>query len=465
MLLLLAQAHAEDVFVSSNERGATILINGLDSGHTTPATVSGVKPGPTSITVEGGCSRGEAVVTVLPGTVTRANIVADELFGTLTLVPVPANARLELDNKPFIGAPGTPLALSCGDHTVRATLEGYITAVVTIDLDMGQDLTVPLSLQKLGIGTLELSVKPRTATLYVDGKPVGTDAVTLPSVYQGVHVISAELDGYQSAKKQVVVEDAGSQAFHFELARASGRLQSTVTRLGGTPAESETAAVATPEIAPAPESHAKREAEAARDADAAREADRKREADADREATAKREADAERAADTKREADADRVAEREAEAAREAERKADAEREAAAQRKADARKQADSDRKEDSKTARSGPPIGKTVAGISLLAAGAGAGVYGVIAYDSAARAYDAYVTKVKGAGIDKQRERLADEYYDDSVVPRRNLLYGSTIGAGVFLAGGIVVLVIDERLPILAPAPGGGMVLWSGRF
>jgi hypothetical protein len=455
MLLLLAQAHAEDVFVSSNERGATILINGLDSGHTTPATVSGVKPGPTSITVEGGCSRGEAVINVLPGTVTRANIVAEELFGTLTLVPAPANARLELDNKPFLGAPGSPLALSCGDHTVRATLEGYITAVVTIDLEMGQDLTVPLSLQKLGIGTLELSVKPRTGTLYVDGKPVGTDAVTLPSVYQGVHVISAELDGYQSAKKQVVVEDGGSQAFHFELARASGRLQSTVTRLGGTAPESEEGVVAAPEIAPeiapAPESHAKREAEAARDAE--REAERKREADAEREAT------------TKREADAARVAEREAEAAREAERKSDAEREAAAQQKAEARKQADADRREDGKTARTGPPIGKTVAGISLLAAGAGAGVYGVIAYDSAARAYDAYVTKIDGAGIDKQRERLADEYYDDSVVPRRNLLYGSTIGAGVFLAGGIVVLVIDERLPILAPAPGGGMVLWSGRF
>ncbi len=440
MLLFIGLAHAEDLYVSSNERGAAILLNGIDTGYTTPSTVPGVKPGPTLVTVESGCARGEQVVDVLPGLVTRASIVADEQLGTLTLVPVPSTARIELDGKLFPGAPGIPTALSCGDHTVRATLEGHVPAVLTIDLAMGQDLTVPISLQKLGIGMLELSVKPRTGSLYVDGKPIGTDAVTLPSVYQGVHVISAELDGYQSARKQVVVEEGGTQAFHFELARTSqSRVQSTVTRLGGTGSD---------------------EGERAADHEGTDDADTERTTAARVEAAADREADAEREAEAagKREAERTAAREREAEADAEAEKKAEARRSA---------KSALSDERDEAGRgeARRGSPVGKTIGGVSLLAAGAGAGVYGALAYRSAAQAYDSYAAKFDNAGTDKQRQRLADEYYDDNVVPRRSLLYGSAIGSAVFLAGGVVVLVVDAHLPIFAPAPGGGMVLWNGRF
>lgn len=440
-------AHAEDLYVSSNERGAAILLNGVDTGYTTPATIPGVKPGQALVTVEGGCSRGEAVVDVLKGLTTRVSIVATEQLGTLTVVPVPATARLELDSASFQGVPGVPLAVSCGEHTVRASLDGHVPAIVTVTVDMGQDLTVPINLQKLGLGMLELSVAPRSATIYVDGKPVGSDAVTLPSVYQGVHTISAELDGYQPAKKQVVVEDGSTQAFHFELARASQKRQSTVTKLGGDPEP----ATAGRSVARAVEVPAEEEPTllAVLDTD-------------DIEAL-------ERAADEK---DAREAAER---AAREAEEREAEEREAEereAERRAAERDRKDADRQvrgSSSSTAvrvdREPKPVGKTIAGISLLAAGAGGGVYSFLAYDRAALAYEAYSAKIEGAGGDRQRQRLADEYYDENVAPRQTLFYGSAIGTGLFLAGGVVVLVVDERAPTLVPAPGGGMLLWSGRF
>ena len=522
MFALIALAHAEDLYVSSNERGAAILLNGVDTGYTTPATIPGVKPGRTLVTVEGGCARGETLIDVLPGLTTRASIVATEQLGTLSLVPVPANARLELDSAPFLGSPGVPLAVSCGEHTVRAALEGYVTAVVTVDVGMGQDLSVPLALQKLGIGTLELSVSPRSATLYLDGKPVGSDAVTLPSVYQGVHTVSAELDGYQSARKQVAVEDGGTQAWHFELARASQKkATSTVTLLGGTPEPAGTAgkgegATPAPKADPAEDTRAaKREAAARAEAEAEREAaerEAEEKAEADRAAKAERtakaareaaEAKAEREAESEREAAAraEEEAEREAAALAEAEAaaladaEAEAEREAAetaareaasieraerreAERREAARKESEKadirvvttkktteKATSEARITRDGPPVGKTIGGVSLLAAGVASGVFGAVAYDGAYQAYEAYSTKVNGAGADKQQQRLAEDYYDDTVVPRQNLFYGSAVGAGLFLAGGIVVLVIDERAPALVPAPGGGMLLWSGTF
>jgi hypothetical protein len=558
MLLLLSIAHAEDLYVSSNERDAAILLNGVDTGFRTPATVHGVKPGETVVTVEGGCSRGEAVVTVLPDLVTRASIVATEQLGTLTLLPTPVQASLEVDGAPFQGAPGMPIAVSCGDHDVRATLDGYVPAILTIGVEMGQDLAVPINLAKLGLGALDLSVQPRSATLFVDGKPVGNDAVTLPSVYQGVHTLSAELDGYRSVKKQIVVEDGAALAYHFTLVRTSQKkAESTITQLGGateTAGATHGGAVAADDDAgtgadrapdrPADRQserdaarEAERQAAAQRDADARaaaqqaadREAERqaaakhdadlraaaKRDAEAEREAAAKRDADERAAADARasreaeeqaaRDAEAQAARDAEAQAARDAEeadrqaaRKAarqDAEREAArrtaereaAEREAAEREAADADVADDdgdvadreartsgasraratstAEVDRPRKPIGKTLGGIGLLTAGVGAGVYTIVALDATEHAYSAYNAKVDAARGDQRAEHAADTFYDDNVVPKRNLFWGSAIGSGLFLAGGIVVLVVDDHLPAFVPAPGGGMLLWSGRF
>lgn len=525
MLFLLSLARAEDIYVTSNAREAAILVNGVDTGYRTPATVPGVKPGETLISVEGACMRGEAVVNVAKGLTTRVSIVAVEQLGTLSLVPSPVAARLELDNAPYQGVPGVPLAVECGSHTVRASLDGYITAVVTVDVGMGQDLTVPLNLPRLGIGALDLSVTPRAATLLLDGRPVGSDAVSLPSVYQGVHVISAELDGYTAVKKQVIVDEGSDQAWHFELARTNQKKSSVVTRLGGGPEseaveaqreteraaerasaadrervearEREEAARVRAEAEVRETSAARREREAAEAAaheaaereaaeleaadveaerDAAEAAERRAAAErkavaAEREAAEVREAKAEREAAEAREAKAAREAKEAREARAEREREADAEAEAereAEERRSAARKREDEPEEDADEPVASAPmspgKVAKAVAGVSMLAGGVGASVFGVVAYDQTARAYTGYTAKIDGAST-REDVRAADAYYDEYVVPRQTVLYGTAIGAGALLAGGVVVLLIDERLPTPVPTPGGGMLLWTGKF
>ena len=112
------------------------------------------------------------------------------------------------------------------------------------------------------------------------------------------------------------------------------------------------------------------------------------------------------------------------------------------------------------------PPakVAKAIAGVGMLAGGVGASVFGVVAYDQTARAYNGYTAKIDGANS-KNDVRAADAYYDEYVVPRQTVLYGTAIGAGLLLAGGVVVLVIDERFPTPVPTPGGGMLLWTGKF
>jgi hypothetical protein len=514
MFALIALAHAEDLYVSSNERGAAILLNGVDTGYRTPATVSGVKPGKTLVEVETACARGEALVDIERGVTTRVSIIATEVLGTISVIPTPPSARLELDGAAYPGAPGVPVAVTCGPHTLRATLDGHVPAIVTLDVGRGQDLTVPVTLSKLGMGTLELSVTPRSATIYLDDKPVGSDAVTLPSVYQGPHHISAELDGYQTVRKQVIVGSGDVQAWHFELVRTSQKKQtSTVTRLdgggGGTTGASasedrEAAARAAREAqereAREAEEREAREAEAreAREAEEREAADRaaatriaaeKAAREAEEREAEEREAEEREAADraaaarsaaekAAREAEAREAEEREAEEreareaeereAREAEEREAREAREAAEREAEAREAARRQAREDAaaeRANRTGPPVGKTVAGVSLLAVGAGGGTWSALSYVQAANAYESYTRQVDRAGNDKQLQRLADDYYDEKVVPSRTMFYGSAVGAGLLLTSGVIVLAVDSPTPTFVPAPGGGMLLWSGRF
>ncbi len=472
MLLLAAYAHAEDLYVSSNERSAAILLNGVDSGYRTPAMVPGVRPGEILVTVEGACSRGEAVVKVLPNITTRASLVATEQLGTITLIPSPIQSRLELDSVPYPGAPGVPYAVTCGSHSVLAALDGYVTAILTIDVGMGQDLTVPINMQKLGLGSLDLSVQPRTGALFLDGKPVGADAVSLPSVFQGVHTIAAELDGYQNAERTVVVEDDAALAFHFTLVRRSQKnATSTVMQIGGHTADVAGEADAAAEKAASEKAAEKVEAaeEAERLAEEARAAERSRtRAEGERTANERRAAE-QRAS---QQAAADEAYDREeAEAKREAMERAAA-REAAGRDDAEGTAEEADRREADRRAAQrsASPPqangqVGKVIGGVSLLAAGVGAGTFGAIAYHQASRAYLTYNNKLEAAATNRQLQRNADDYYDETVVPRTNLFYGSAIGSGLFLAGGALVLVIDERMPAFAPTPGGGMLMWNRRF
>ncbi|MFZ5476542.1 MAG: hypothetical protein ACOZNI_07160, partial [Myxococcota bacterium] len=127
----------------------------------------------------------------------------------------------------------------------------------------------------------------------------------------------------------------------------------------------------------------------------------------------------------------------------------------------------DAERREEAarRRARADGTVGKTVGGAGLLALGAAGGVGTVLAFDSTSQAYVAYEAKVDAARGDRLQQKKADEYYDQTVVPRRNLMYAAGAGTALFLAGGVTVLLLDEGGPTLAPVPGGAMLGYTVSF
>lgn len=457
LTLLAGLAWAEDVFVSSNERGLSILLNGVDTGLVTPATVKGVAPGRVAVGVRGRCREGEVVVEVARGTtITRVSVPAVEQSGMLTVNPTPAEARLELNGRPYPGVAGSPIALACGAHTLKAEMTGYVPAIVTIDIDMHEDVVVPLSLIKLGLGTLDLSVQPRTATLYLDGREVGHDAVTLPSVYQGVHEVAAELEGYQTARAQVVVEEGDAQAWHFELERVGRKDKSRAVQLSG-PVRSAGTGSATPAVVDDPDLTAEAAAIAAaeaREKAAAEARAREEEARARAEAQAAARAKTEAEIRARAEAAARERAEVEAREKAEAEAREQAEREKAAA-VADGR----------STSRARGGKLALDLTGGTLLAGSAVGGAATWWFYTQTEKAYGIYEDKVRLAEGDRERVDEAQAFYDSNVAPKRNLLYLSA-GASVLLLGsGITLVAIDAGGPTFVPVKGGAMVAWTLGF
>ena len=497
MLLLLSRlALAADVYVSSNVKGAQILLNGVETGVLTPGTVTGVAPGVVTLTVLGDCVRGEATTAVSSGVTARVSVTAVAQLGTITVRPSPSQAKLTLDDRPWPGESGAPVAVQCGEHTIAAEQSGYVPAVVTVDLHMDEDIDLPLSLSKLGMGTIDLTAQPRTATMTLDGRPIGEDAVSLPSVFAGVHAIGANLDGYKTATKQIVVADGDAQAWHIELAREGSKKESAVIVVrpgrggelaegldGGTDDELAAASVAEARVAgdnaarmAAEDAALQRRAEEARrrgagDSGAAAAVIRVDRAEAELAAREQIErAEAERAAQEqiaraeaeRAEAEQARVAEARGKAALTAKAEVEAA-EAAQSRPAPERAVA----KQASALAKGAGLKPTKIAGITGMALGAGTGGLTAYFYAESSQAYRIYNAKVESARAqrDQQMAAGAESYFENFVVPRRNALYLSGGATGALLVAGVVLVLVDETGPVVAPLPGGGMLSWTGRF
>lgn len=424
LLILAGLSRAEDVAVTSNLVGAAILLNGVDTGEVTPATLTGVSPGPVVVSVREGCASGSANVKVVAGQTAKVSLFAIEQGGTLLVRPTPTDAQISVDGK-NVKNPGQKVELECGEHTIRAEREGYAATVMTIQVTADDALVLPIELSKQTLASLELSVQPRTALLLLDGKEVGTDTVTLPSVKAGAHTVGAEYTGYQSVEQTITVTSGDDVAWHFELVRTATKSKSTATQLrGAKPADASVA----PEESAAADARAKAEAEAEAKR-AAEEEDETLDEDVEAEVPYYLKDDKPKKSTTK------------------------------TPTPAKSRESADDDDDKPNKT-------GLRIAGGVTTGLGVLGGVGTFFLYDQANIAHDAWATKdaaAKASG-DQDLKQKAKTYYEDVFVPKATLFYAGAAGTAALLGTGVILFVVDAPVSPL-PIPGGGMLTWHGSF
>jgi PEGA domain len=212
-------AWAGDAYVASSVPGGRIIVDGVDSGLLTPSTLTGLTDGEHVVTVLGDCTKGKANVRIAPDVVARVNVNMVVGAGTLAVQPVPSEVKVEMDGRPFPAPIGTPVAVSCGEHQVAVSLDGYMATVVTVDVYMDEDVVLPVHLVKLGFGSINLTVDPKKAEVLLDGVSVELDSAQLKKVQSGPHVVRAQLDGYLPREEQVTVEEGKALAINLVLSR------------------------------------------------------------------------------------------------------------------------------------------------------------------------------------------------------------------------------------------------------
>lgn len=471
----LPSAWAEDLSVSSNVRGAHIAINGEETGFRTPAVISGLSPGEVVVEVYDQCRRGSSRVNVASGTANRVSIDAEEALAQLTVEVTPAQAVVDVNDGQVKMSPNVPVGLPCGTYEVKAELKGYSSASYTLELSGGQELTLPIELDRLGKSTVEISVKPSAGVIFFDGKEVGADAVSMPSVFEGEHVLAAELKGYNSVEALIVVGDGDDLVLSIELGR--GDKDSEVSGLGGAGraalAEGAKRKMAASPTTPAPTSASKKAVpvdeslpeEEEESAEPPKKvvsgkslpeddgADEPEELGEDPEELADDEDNLDEVPDEVAPTKSWSEMHKEEPPARTAEK--------STSKKSTATKSAGGSSKTGLKVA------GGTMLGVGAVVAGGG----GYYTYAQAASAYEIYggmqtaADSANGPEGDRLQKK-AETYYYDEFVPQATLMYGAFGVGGALAATGLVLLLVDADLPVVLPTPNGGaMVGWSRSF
>lgn len=197
---------AGGVQVEASDAGASIFIDGADTGMETPGTIMGLSDGRHVVTVRNGCYVGEAVVEITPMSVVPVTVELEPGEGSIVVQPVPVDAKVELDGKPLKGGAGKEHVVACGPHTIQASMDGYLPTMITVDVEAGQDVVLPVELEPLGKGGLRVDVAPETAEVFLDGKSLGTGDQEIHGVVAGPHVLTASLAGFAPGEQQFILE-------------------------------------------------------------------------------------------------------------------------------------------------------------------------------------------------------------------------------------------------------------------
>ncbi len=463
-LPFLSLALAENLTVTSNVKGLSIVVNGEDTGLKTPATVSGLSPGNAAVQVGDACRAGDAMADVRVGADNRVNVHAEEQLAMLTVAVKPAQAVVDVNGGKVRVSPNVPVGLPCGTYEISASLKGYSTAGYTLELIGGQELELPIELEKLGVSTVEVSVEPRSASLWFDGREVGQDAASLPSVYEGLHTLGAKAKGYNDVEVPVLVGGGDGLVFRIELGR--GDDLGDVRAVGGagkTALEKglearREAGGAPPDDDDDPNPRLKDKSDGDDEDD-----DRPDVKDDDEDEDEDEDLDDDDDDGDDLDEDGNLVGD---------EPKSWSERASASANGGETKKPKAVDLDSET-TVEKKPKAGLRTAGGVLLGIGAvvtgGGGYYTWTLANETYTNWQGMAEAADAAESETDQKRLqglADTYYTEQFAPRGNLMIGTFVGGGVLAATGLVLLVVDaEGAPVFVPAPGGGMVGWSGSF
>lgn len=146
---------------------------------------------------------------------------AEDAVGILRVTASVPDAQVHIDNEPVGNTPVTRY-LPPGSYLVRVAADGYDPFVrkVTVAANVSQSLQADLL---PGGGSVEFTVKPGGAHVFIDEQDMGMAPIRLSTVPPGEHRYKVVKDGYEPAEGSFTLVKGGNPLVSLVLESSSGR--------------------------------------------------------------------------------------------------------------------------------------------------------------------------------------------------------------------------------------------------
>ncbi|HNX16955.1 MAG TPA: PEGA domain-containing protein [Methanoregula sp.] len=127
---------------------------------------------------------------VLPAT-------AAEESCSVTVLSIPDGAAVHIDGTLVSAAPLRDYKVSCGNHTLLISANGYADFIETLTLERGNPRTIVANLKRLeDRGTVFITSDPSGGDLYIDGILRGKTPIYVDALYPGPHTVLIRKTNY-----------------------------------------------------------------------------------------------------------------------------------------------------------------------------------------------------------------------------------------------------------------------------
>jgi len=222
--------------IDSNPQKAAIILNGRDTGLTTPATLDSLTPGTHAVQVQlAGYQPAQNQIDIEAGSPTEWLATLDKAVGKLEVRSEPSGADILIDNqRTGEVTPATFREIEIGSHEIVLLRDGYQEFRTAVELAPNSPVEISPRLTRLPDGSVSQSQKskltvsavtrqasglmPAVAEVFVNGEHMQQTPVNL-ELSSGTYKITAKLFGYEPLEKTVTLKNGQDEKIRFEFAK------------------------------------------------------------------------------------------------------------------------------------------------------------------------------------------------------------------------------------------------------
>lgn len=186
--------------------GAQVLLDGKNTGHQTPCKLEKVPSGEHNVTIQmARYSTYQQSVTVKDGEDSKIEATLDPRFAEVTIMSIP-DTKIVIDGQQ-VGIGSFKGDLNEGYHDIEISKNHYKKLEKQIKVEAGVPQSLNLKPTPI-VGSLDVTSKPHNASIHIDGVAYGKTPNSIDSLLEGSHQIALTLDGYNTERFEVNIEDS-----------------------------------------------------------------------------------------------------------------------------------------------------------------------------------------------------------------------------------------------------------------